>query len=415
MFYSFFEGEVVGEVKMKIFQKDELKILLPFYLETFISCLFFFVPAFWILQFQQNLSLTQIGILFSVLSISVFFFEIPTGAFADIYGRKYSSLLGYFLMAILQCSLFFFHNFYSVLLIFILWGLFMTFISGAKEAWIIDKLKYNKKKHLIKEYYLKNQSILRFSLFLSGLLGALLVAKFGLNIIWLFGGFSFLVSGIMLCFIAEQKISRDKKQSFKLIFNQAKKSIKFSLRHKVLFLILMATFFIMFRDSLSTDLVWQPFLKNLHFPIYAFGLLFSGITLLGTFIPFLVKPLLSKFESEKNYIAFLLFVAIILNLLALLVNNFIFGLIVFALIMLVIDLSLPIESTYFQKFVPGKMRATILSFNSMVISLAYAISSVITGVLADKIGPQYTIVIGAVFLIPAFVLYLKIKEKKKIK
>lgn len=398
---------------MKIFHKDELKLLLPFYLESFLANLFFFAPAFWVLQLQQTLTLAQIGILFSVLSISSFIFEIPTGAFADIYGRKFSTILGHLLIAVSYVALFFFHDFYYRLFIFIFLGFSTTFISGAMESWIIDKLKYKKQDKLIKEYYIKRQSITRFSLFLSGLLGALIVAKLGLNIIWIFAGFSFLVSVVIFSFMSEEKVSNDKKQSFKQIFIQAKKSIKFSLKHQVLLLIFIASFFIMFRDSFSADLVWQPFLKNLNFPLYAFGFLFSGITLVGIFTPFLIKPLLSKFKSEKNYITFLLLISIILNLLVILVNNFIFGLIVFIFIMFVIDLSIPISSTYIQKFIPSKMRATIISFNSMIIALSYAISSPISGLLADKIGPQYTIVIGAIFLIPAFILYLKIKDKRR--
>jgi len=289
----------------------------------------------------------------------------------------------------------------------------MTFISGAKEAWIVDKIKYNKRKDLIKEFYLKDQSIIRFSLFLSGLLGALIVAKLGLDIIWLFAGLSFFITGLILCFISEERVSKDKKQGFKQIFIQAKKSIKFSLKHQVLLLIFIATFFIMFRDSFGGDLVWQPFLKNLNFPLYAFGFLFSGITLIGTFIPFLAKPLLKRFKKEKNYLAFLLLCSIILDLIVILINNFLFAVIVLILMFIVIDLFYHLGSTYMQSFIPSKMRATIISFNGMVISLAYAISSPISGLIADTIGPQYTIVIGAIFLIPAFILYLNIKEKKR--
>src|SRR3989344_5116051 len=115
---------------MKIFQKDELKILWPFYIERFLTHILFFAPAFWILQFQQSLSLFQIGILFSVLSITTFLFEVPTGAFADIYGRKASVLFSYFLTAITLIFLAFVTNFYILVLIFAIWGIANTFSSG---------------------------------------------------------------------------------------------------------------------------------------------------------------------------------------------------------------------------------------------------------------------------------------------
>jgi MFS family permease len=74
---------------------------------------------------------------------------------------------------------------------------------------------------------------------------------------------------------------------------------------------------------------------------------------------------------------------------------------------------MPIEASYFQSFVPSKMRATITSFNGMVIALAYAISSPIAGFMADIITPKYTIVLGGIFLIPALIFFLRIKDKKK--
>ena len=77
---------------MKIFAKDELKYLWAFYVERFISHVIFFAPAFWIILFNETLSLGQIGILFSIFAVSTFIFEIPTGAFADMFGRKASTL-----------------------------------------------------------------------------------------------------------------------------------------------------------------------------------------------------------------------------------------------------------------------------------------------------------------------------------
>jgi len=80
-----------------------------------------------------------------------------------------------------------------------------------------------------------------------------------------------------------------------------------------------------------------------------------------------------------------------------------------------IDLFMPIGSAYFQSYVPSKMRATITSFQGMIIALAYAISMPISGFVAQHIGPKYTIVLGSIFLIPALVFYLKIKEDKEEK
>ena len=59
-----------------LFAKDELKFLGAFYLERFISHLIYFAPAFWIIFFNETLSLVQISVLFSALAISTFIFDI---------------------------------------------------------------------------------------------------------------------------------------------------------------------------------------------------------------------------------------------------------------------------------------------------------------------------------------------------
>ncbi|MBT3405045.1 MFS transporter [archaeon] len=396
---------------MKLFQKDELKLLGPFYIEKFLSHILYFAPAFWVLQFQQHLSLFQIGILFSVLAITTFLFEIPTGAFADLFGRKTSVLFGYFMTGVSILLLYLNTNFIILIGVFALWGFAQTFTSGAKESWVIDNLKYHKKKNLIDDFFIKQQSIIGFSLVMAGFLGAYVVSIFGLNIIWLFASLSFFASFLLLSMVKEHKLTKEKKKGFRELFSQSKKSIKFAVGHKIILFLLFATFFVMFRDSFGGDLVWQPFLKGLSFPIFAFGFLFSGMTLVMAIAPIFTKPLLKKFKSKKSYLAFLILCSIILDFSVLFVNNYYLGIVLLGLMFASISLFMPIADSYFQSFIPSKMRATITSFNGMVIALAYAVSSPVAGAIADKITPQYTIVLGGIFLIPALIFYLKIGKK----
>ena len=110
-----------------LFKRGELKLLWPFYLDSVISFILFFYPAF-IVVYLLDIGLTpfRIGILMAVYAVSVILFEIPTGAFADLYGRKASVLLGYFLEALVMLSLFFWKDFKLMLVSFIVLGLATT-------------------------------------------------------------------------------------------------------------------------------------------------------------------------------------------------------------------------------------------------------------------------------------------------
>ena len=104
---------------MKLFEQGELKLLWPFYLEYFLASLLFFAPAFWLIYFLNiGFNLLQVSIIVAASQIAVLIFEIPTGAFADLYGRKFSVLLGYFLEGVCMISLFFFRGYSFVVIIF---------------------------------------------------------------------------------------------------------------------------------------------------------------------------------------------------------------------------------------------------------------------------------------------------------
>ena len=397
---------------MKFFAKGELKLLWPFYLEILISTLFFIYPAFWIIQLQESLSLTQIGFLFAAISISSFLFEVPTGAIADIYGRKVSTILGYFLCGFAVISIFFVSNFYGLLIIFFLWGIFGTFISGAKQSWVADNLKFNKRSELLENFFIKYSSFIKISLFLAGFIGAFFVKQFGLDIIWMVTGISLIISGLILLPTKEYKISKDADKSFKGLMNQSHSSIKYGLKHKILLGLIVAIFFVSFWNTFGGDIVWQPFLRNIGFPIYAFGLLFSGITLVGAFVPYLAKPLLKKIGKENKFLALMILVQILIVILVLFAGHWIFGVLLLLLAHTAFDLYSPIRMNYFQRFVPSKMRATITSFEGMIVALAFALAAPLAGFLGDTFGPRITISISGIFLIPAVVIYLRIKEGK---
>lgn len=87
-----------------------------------------------------HLSPMQLVLVGTALELSIFAFEIPTGALADIRGRRLSIIVGYFLVGagfIVQGAL---PHFGSVLLAQLIWGLGYTFTSGATQAWIADEV-----------------------------------------------------------------------------------------------------------------------------------------------------------------------------------------------------------------------------------------------------------------------------------
>jgi DHA3 family tetracycline resistance protein-like MFS transporter len=82
----------------------------------------------------------QIVLVGTILELSIFLFEVPTGVLADRKSRRLSIIAGYFLIGcgfMLEGAL---PRFWAIALAQVIWGLGVTFTSGATQAWIVDEL-----------------------------------------------------------------------------------------------------------------------------------------------------------------------------------------------------------------------------------------------------------------------------------
>jgi len=76
----------------------------------------------------------------TVLELSVFLFEIPTGVVADVVSRRLSVIIGHALVGIGFSIMVFWPVFPVILLSQVVWGFGWTFISGAYPAWLTSEL-----------------------------------------------------------------------------------------------------------------------------------------------------------------------------------------------------------------------------------------------------------------------------------
>lgn len=396
----------------RFFEKDELKLLWPFYFVPLFLGIFVLENIFQIPYFISiGFSLSQIGFLISAIGFASLLFEVPTGAIADIFGRKFSVISGIFVSGIVFFLTFFANKFITVLILFFILGIAMTLISGAEDAWVIDLLKHNKKKHLVQDYYSKFASFSAIGLFLAGFVGAFLVKSFGLKIIWFVTGIAFLINAFIFMFAKEHFIRRKShvKEQIKETFSHSKKSIAFSIRHKIIFLLLISAFVLLFASAFAGRITWYPLLQSRGFSDSWFGYLASATSVLAIFAPILVKPLVKKLKGYRRYSIFILLLIAIAFISVFAINFLIPAILIFLISQFLWNMFSPARATFFQSFVPDKMRATITSFRTMWVGLAAVISAPLAGFVADKIGPQYTIVLGGLIIIPAIILYWRIK------
>lgn len=395
---------------MKLFQKGELKILWPFYLDSFLSTILFFAPAFFIVYFRDlSFSLFQVGILLAIPGLMALIFEIPTGAFADIYGRKSSVLVGIFLQAIALGLLYFFTSFQSIALIFAFMGFASTLISGASTAWTTD-LIYHKDKKLLTNYFAKSDSIASLGMVFSGIIGALLVKNFGTKIIWPTASISLLISLVILSFGKEIFISKGTNisDSIKKMKSQTVKSIRYSWNSKILFSLILAAVIISFAYA-PLGIGFVPLLQNLGFSDYAFGYFWSAMAAVGVIAPLISQKVL-KHGKERKFILVTTTISIIFTLAIIFADTLTIAIGAIIALIFFFDMRHPIILAYFQKFVPSKLRATVSSVKNMTLAATGILAIPLAGYFIDLVGAKLTIFYAGFLAIPAAIIYYMIKD-----
>jgi DHA3 family tetracycline resistance protein-like MFS transporter len=81
----------------------------------------------------------QLVIVGTALEVTIFLCEVPTGIVADLYSRRLSVIIGFFVVGIAYFMMVI-PTFIAMFIGHIVWGVGWTFISGAYDAWLVDEI-----------------------------------------------------------------------------------------------------------------------------------------------------------------------------------------------------------------------------------------------------------------------------------
>jgi MFS family permease len=394
----------------KLFKKDELKLLWPFYLSFLIFGLSLVIMPFFIIYFQDlGFNYFQISIVVAAVSLGILLFEIPTGAFADSLSRKYSTILGLVIRGVSAILLLFFKDFYSVVILSFLAGIGISFISGAMDSWAISNLRTLKRTDLYHEMFIKSQVVTAFGAIVAPLIGAIMVKNLPLTYLWVFFGVGVLMTAVILFFVPELSIpNKNFKGMFKRSFQNIITGFKF-IKSKRTILLVLTGILILQLMGLS-DLGWQPMMTELGLPDYALGYVFSAMAAVLMIAPMCSRFLIKKKIQTIGAIVSVLRITILLLLFFVYPPMFMVGVMFFIFERGIFGFVDPAFSTYIHKKIPEKVRATIISIKSMAVESLYFIIAIIAGYFMDIYGPKNIIAISGLLGILAFIVFSKIKD-----
>lgn len=106
---------------------------------SFLWALPFTVTAYYFVT-EVGMSPLQLVLVGTVMELSVFLFEVPTGVVADTVSRRLSIVVGNVVMGLAFVLVGAFADVWPILLGYAVWGLGWTFTSGATDAWLADEV-----------------------------------------------------------------------------------------------------------------------------------------------------------------------------------------------------------------------------------------------------------------------------------
>ena len=373
---------------------------------------FFSMPIVVLFWRDNGLSLTNIMTLQAMFALFVVILEIPSGYFADKYGRKKSLVIAgaSSFMGIVAYSLA--HNFLGFLIGEFFFALFVSFTSGAITALTFDTLQTLDREKEYQKIWGRALFYGMSTLAISGIIGGF-IAKIDLRYT-LFASVPFFVLLIPLTLSMKEPERKKiilKKGHLQKLLNVIKNNLvtKNKKTRKLKWIIIYSAVIYAFNQSVLW--LYQPYFKLSGVDIIYFGIVFASFQMVSAFASMYAHKLEKRLGEKYSFIMLIFLVAVSF----LLMSNFIF-LFSFSfgfIQQFVRGYKNIIVTDYINKLVNSEVRATVLSVESFFGKLLYASIIPIIGWVADVYSlTQALTAMGVVALIfgGAFLVRFKISK-----
>lgn len=341
--------------------------------------------AIWVLyMIYRGLPLWQVGIVEGIFHVTSFLLEVPSGALADLFGRKRVIIFGRILYAVSAVIQLFSTNVYAFSIAFIISAASYNMNSGSEEALLYDSMKLLGKE---KEYIGVNSRlnmILEVSSALATFIGGIL-AEYSYKVCYVTVVVIALLSFVPAYFFTEPVVEKNESE-------ERKEKISFRAHFKICVKILKEN------REVTKILVYYPVVTTFCTVVYFYGQEFFseyGLNKIQISIVMLITGVFSclgAWSSEKMLKVFggktkyLASVGMGVAILAMSGEQLVISVLGFAAVNFACSMLYPIQSAELNAKIPSGQRATLISVDSMIFSVAMMLFFPMCGFVADRMG-----------------------------
>lgn len=380
---------------------------------SFLGMLAFTVTAVYYVT-EVGMSPLQLVLVGTLMEVSIFVFEVPTGIVADMYSRRLSIVIGTFVMGVAVMLFGALGEVWPILAANALWGFGYTFTSGAFDAWLADEVGRER----LAGVYLRGAQVGRVAS-LAGIVASVALALVDLRLpIVLAGAGGVLLALVFALTMPETgfaPLPREERGSFAQMAHTGSQGARLVRARPVLLAILgIAAFAGMWSEGF--DRLWQAhFIRDIGLPslggldpVVWFGVFGAGTILLSIAV---AHPLgkrieragLAKMATALFWIdASLLVSALVFGL----AGQFWLALVAYFAVGLGRNVGAPIFQTWLNRSVEESgVRATVLSITNQADAVGQWTGGPVIGLVGNVFSIRAALGAGALCIAPVLALY----------
>ena len=390
----------------------------------FLKNLRFFDPFLLLFFLSKGFDYFDIGMLYAIRETGFIITEIPSGIFADTFGRKKTLIISYIAYLLSFLGFYFAHSFALAATAMLVFSFGESFRSGTHKALIFTYLKHKEWDSLKTDYYGNTRACSQLGSALSATLAAFIVIlNANIETIFLFSTIPYLFGLINLSLYPAYLDTINKNESFSKLWKKALQlsleSLKAFKQKQMILATLNLSFYSAYYKSVkdyfqvlilsfSTGIVFLPnFNTNQQNAIFI-GIAYTLLFLLSSVASKKSQKFLSFFTSDKRALNYSIIVGVLVGGFAGLLLYFdlkLIAVLLFFGIYIIENLRKPIGISRVINYSNEKINATILSIGSQIQAAITALLALFIGFIADLYSVSLALILSALLLLLLSPLY----------
>lgn len=313
-------------------------------------------------------------------------FEVPTGIFADMFGRKKSFIAACLLLAAGMFVYSVSGSFSGFVFAEIISALGMTFASGSFQAWFVDTMRHHGHEGSMGKIFALRSQLSAAAVIAASLIGAFLADK-DLSLPWIAGGSLYIITAIFGCVLIKEEYFNRKSLKLSEMISVFKGTVNRDIRgglkkNGIRFILAMSL--IQCLAFQAPNMEWQILFKPYFYSNIGLGVIKAAVNislLLGAFI-----AMKSIKRISRNETLALASVQVIIGAGIAMTVIPIFGFMSSFAFFMIHEIGRgaydPIRDSYLNDHIPSESRATMLSLEAMARRFGGTIGLIGSGLIA---------------------------------